>query len=310
VARFNDAAISGGTTQRPGYRDLLAAARRREFDVIVAEDSSRLWGELSEQWRALKELQDLGMHVVGHGLDTRREESKILLAVSGAMAEAYRDEISRRTRRGQEGKALAGQATGGRAYGYVSAADSPSGQIEIEETQAAVVRRIYELYADGVSPRNIAARFNAEGIPSPGATWKRTKRRTDGKWLASAIHGDVKRGTGILNNRRYTGVITWGRSEWKRSAADSSVRRHRLLEKASVERIPRAGATCGRIRRQLCHRWWRLWTPGGAHCGRVPSLVYNTIAGESRNAVKVDGSGSGGVSWVSNTLDFVEIELR
>jgi site-specific DNA recombinase len=118
----------------------------------------------------------------------------------------------------------------------VSAADSPTGQIEIEETQATVVPRIYELYAHGVSPRNIAARFNAEGIPSPGATWKRTKRRTDGKWLASAIHGDVKRGTGILNNRRYTGVIAWGRSEWKRSAADSAVRRQRLLEKASVER--------------------------------------------------------------------------
>ena len=49
------------------------------------------------------------MHVVGHGLDTRREESKILLAVSGAMAEAYRDEISRRTRRGLEGRAIAGQ---------------------------------------------------------------------------------------------------------------------------------------------------------------------------------------------------------
>src|SRR5882762_7275095 len=89
VARFSDPAISGGTAQRPGYRGLLAAARRREFSVIVAEDSSRLWRELSEQWRALKELQDLGVHIVGHGLDTRREESKILLAVSGAMAEAY-----------------------------------------------------------------------------------------------------------------------------------------------------------------------------------------------------------------------------
>jgi hypothetical protein len=99
------------------------------------------------------------------------------------------------------------------------------------------VRRIFELYADGASPRSIAARLNVEGVPSPGAGWKRTKRRTDGKWLASAIHGDAKRGTGILNNRRYTGVIAWGCSEWKRSAADSSVRRRRQLEKAAVERL-------------------------------------------------------------------------
>jgi DNA invertase Pin-like site-specific DNA recombinase len=78
--------ISGGTANRPGYQALLAAARRRDFDAIIAEDSSRLWRELSEQWRALMELQDLGIHVLGHGLDTRRDESKILLAVSGVAA--------------------------------------------------------------------------------------------------------------------------------------------------------------------------------------------------------------------------------
>jgi DNA invertase Pin-like site-specific DNA recombinase len=36
VSRFSDRAISGGTTQRSGYQKLLAAARRNEFEVIVA----------------------------------------------------------------------------------------------------------------------------------------------------------------------------------------------------------------------------------------------------------------------------------
>ncbi len=39
VARFSDKAISGGTTARPGYQAMLAAARRGEFDAIVAEDA-------------------------------------------------------------------------------------------------------------------------------------------------------------------------------------------------------------------------------------------------------------------------------
>jgi site-specific DNA recombinase len=43
VARFSDAAISGGTTKRPEYQAMLAAARRGEFGVIIAEDASRLW---------------------------------------------------------------------------------------------------------------------------------------------------------------------------------------------------------------------------------------------------------------------------
>ncbi len=40
TARFSDAAISGGTASRPGYQKMLAAARRQEFDAIVAEDSA------------------------------------------------------------------------------------------------------------------------------------------------------------------------------------------------------------------------------------------------------------------------------
>ena len=48
--------------------------------------------------------------------------------------------------------------------------------------------------------------------------------------------GVALRGSGILNNKRYIGSVIWGRSEWKRLAADSAKRRHRLLAKASNER--------------------------------------------------------------------------
>jgi hypothetical protein len=115
--------------------------------------------------------------------------------------------------------------------------DSPSGQIEINEAEAVVVRRILQMYADGVSPRNVAGTLNAEGVPSPGASWNRSTRRRDRKLLASAIHGDANRGTGILNNRRYIGVTLWGRSEWKRSAADSKKRRFRMLAKGSAHEM-------------------------------------------------------------------------
>jgi hypothetical protein len=42
TARFSDAALSGGAVEGPGYRALLQAARHHEFDVILAEDTSRL----------------------------------------------------------------------------------------------------------------------------------------------------------------------------------------------------------------------------------------------------------------------------
>src|SRR6516225_6133072 len=144
----------------------------------------------------------------------------MLLSVTGAASEAHRDEIGRRTRRGLEGRAASGASTGGRAYGYVPAYASGTGHIEINASEAVVVVRIFELYHQGHSPRVIAARLNAEEVPSPGASWARravgpnAKRRSN--WVASAIHGQAWRGTGILNNERYIGHFVWGRSRWKR----------------------------------------------------------------------------------------------
>ena len=231
VARFEDRGISAGTADRPGYQALLTAARAGKFDFIVTEDVSRLWRNRAEFGPRSAELEDLGVHWISCvGDDTRRGGWGLTVQIKQAMAEQARLEASYRTRRGLEGRALAGESTGGRAFGYIPARDTKRKRLEIDAAEAAIVRRIFELYADGASPRNIAAQLNAEGVPSPGARWKRTTRRTDCKWLSSAIHGDVTRGTGILNNRRYLGNIIWGRSEWKRSAADSAKRRHKMLE--------------------------------------------------------------------------------
>ncbi|PSL13475.1 recombinase family protein, partial [Shimia abyssi] len=51
------------------------------------------------------------------------------------------------------------------------------------------------------SPRAIAFGLNRDGIPGPrGKTWG-----------ASTLHGNVQRGTGILNNELYIGRLVWNR---------------------------------------------------------------------------------------------------
>jgi site-specific DNA recombinase len=105
-----------------------------------------------------KELLDLDMCVItASGIDSRQPNFEIIASVIGAAAELDRKEASYRTRRGIEGLAVAGKSAGGKAYGYVSARDSGTGRVEINEAEAAVVRRIFEMYASGLSPRSIAA---------------------------------------------------------------------------------------------------------------------------------------------------------
>lgn len=212
VARFTDEAISGGTAERPGYQAMLAAIRAGQVAAIVAEDASRLWRNMAEQAPRLAELADLGVHVVTSDLDTRQGDTADWMAsILGTANQVYRKEIARRTRRSMEGRAREQRPTGGRAYGYTT---GPA----IVPEQAAIVREIFERFADGASLRSIAADLNARGIAPPGAGWQRTTRRTAPAWMVSALHA-------MLKNEQYAGRLTWNKRRWVRSAADSRKRR-------------------------------------------------------------------------------------
>jgi site-specific DNA recombinase len=233
--RFSDPETSGGTPRRAGYTAMRAAAMRGEFDVLVAEDISRLWRNMEMQTRDINELLELGISIVTQAEDTRRENDLMMLNLKGSMNENNRKEIGRRVRNKLELLAKSGRAAGGRAYGYTPASQSGTGQIEINLPQAKTVRQIFEWRAAGWSGKRIALELNARKVPAPGAVWKRNtsvrnQKRTDGEWVRSAIVGDVRRGTGILNNPIYKGDVVWGRSRWIRSLRDSAIRRCEVVE--------------------------------------------------------------------------------
>lgn len=226
VSRFKDEALSGAKADRPGYLALLEAAKRKDFDLIVVEEVSRLWRDQEEQWRAVRRLEFWGVHILGvnDGVNTRSEGYGLLLSIRGAMNEEARREIGKRTHRGLSGVALSGNSAGGRSYGYRHVPiEDPSRRDhlgrpmvlgvrrEVDPEQAQHVRFIFERFADGWSPRRIADELNRMGVAPPGATWKRKQRECKG-WAASAIYGDQKRGFGALLNPLYGGMYVWNRT--------------------------------------------------------------------------------------------------
>jgi site-specific DNA recombinase len=249
---FHDAGVSGGTTERRGYQDLLLALRSspRRYDIVIAEDLSRLWRNQAEQAPRLAELRDLGIHVLTvSGTDSRSEGFDLVASVIGSISEMQRKEIGYRVRRGLKGNALRRTATGGRAYGYRDA-----GKV-VDQEQAVIVQTIFEQYAAGFSPLSIAQRLNALRVPSPGSLWKRTERRRDGSWMPSAI-------LAILNNERYIGRIVWNRCRWVRSARDSKKRRRILNPESewviytdeSLRVVPNELWTAVKDRQQAAHQ--------------------------------------------------------
>jgi site-specific DNA recombinase len=263
-ATYTDAAISGARNDRPGYLRLLAEAR--PGDVIVVDDLSRLSRDSIETAQAIRRLTFGGVRVVGvsDGVDTGRKGHKAEVGLRGIMSELYLADLADKTHRGLAGKALSGASAGGLPYGYRVAG---VGQRVVDEAQAAVVRRIFADYLDGKSPREISAALNREGLsPARGGTWS-----------ASAIHGDLRRGIGILVNPIYAGRQVWNRSRFlKHPDTGRRIRQERpesdwiIVDKPELAIVDTAAweAVQARLRRS------RL---PGRHQGRQPRHLLSGI---------------------------------
>jgi len=220
TTEFHDSAISGSTSDRPGYLDMLKAGERQEFSVLLIDDLSRLSRDSLESEKTIRRLEYWGIRIIGisDGYDSESRARKIHRGIKGLMNEVFLDDLRDRTHRGQTGQALKGLHAGGRAYGYRHVPVRDQSQIdhleeplvigvrrEIDPAEAEIVREIFEKYASGYSPRKIANELKQRCVPSPGSKWRRSLKRRHG-WRTAAIQGSRTRGLGILNNEIYRGI--------------------------------------------------------------------------------------------------------
>src|SRR6185295_4487244 len=170
-------------------------AERGAFDVVVSESLDRLGRKLADVADFYDRLSFKGIRIVTHSTG---EVTQLHIGMLGTMAQLYLSELREKTRRGLIGRVLAGRSAGGIAYGYRVTA---VGERVIEESEAAIVQRIFREFAAGKSPRAITKALNVERIPGP-----------DGRrWIDTTIRGQRERGTGILNNELYVGRLVWNR---------------------------------------------------------------------------------------------------
>ena len=221
-----DRALSGSSDSRPGYQTLRERIRRREFDVLVAESLDRLSRDQEHTASLYKQCQfaEIQIFTLAEGWIT-----ELHVGLKGTMNALYLVDLAEKTRRGLRGRVESGASAGGLSYGYdVTNSDGEErGGRTINPVQAAIVRRIFERYSDGQSPRRIAHALNSDGILGP---------RSAG-WTQSTINGNRKRGTGILNNELYAGFLVWNRLRYVK---DPNTGKRRSRINASDEILAKA----------------------------------------------------------------------
>src|SRR5438128_4884597 len=225
---FRDDGRSGAKLERPGLDALRDQAARAAFDVVLITAPDRLARNYVHQMVVLEELERRGVAVVF--LDRPPSDDpheQLVVQIRGAVAEYERTLIADRMRRGRQAKLREGRLLpwSTAPYGYRGHPERPRDPalVEVDEAAAAVVRELFQAYADGEATLHaLAVRLTARGIASP------TGRCF---WSATSVRA-------ILTNPAYIGEAVSGRLQSRQSR-----RRRSALEPVgrgvSVQPTPR-----------------------------------------------------------------------
>jgi hypothetical protein len=189
------------------------------------------------------------------------------VGLKGLMATLYLEDLGDKTHRGLAGRLERGLSAGGRTFGYRSvplAADAggkrgQAARVEVNPTEAAIVRRVFQEYAAGRSMKTIAHRLNTDRVAFPAKDTRRGPARLG--WAVSTIHV-------MLRNRKYIGDWTWNRTRFLK---EPETGRRRPVERPAHEWVKQDRPDLVIIEPELWaavqHRFTQVRETFGAHAG-------------------------------------------
>lgn len=184
---------SGTTLKRPGLTKLRNDIKHGNIDIIICYDQDRLSRKLGQQLFITEEFEKFCKKLVFVCGDYKHSvDGRLSYLIKGAIAEYERERILERCIRGKKEKFLKGEITNSHLFGYKYNYEKKT--YDINEAEATIVNRIFDLYISGMSSRQILALFQIEDIP------KFFRGKNVGWHDPSAI-------IRILKNDSYTGVF-------------------------------------------------------------------------------------------------------
>ena len=186
---YADEGITGTEMKkRDDFNRLIYDCKKRKIDRIITKSISRFARNTTELLTVVRMLREIGVSVYfeEQGIDTETLDLEMILTFPGMAAQKESETISENMRWSYQKRMESGEFNCCRAgYGY----ELVNGELRVNDTEAAVVRRIFHLYLQGCGKQAIANQLNAEEVP---------KRYGYTTWHSFTIDY-------ILNNERYMG---------------------------------------------------------------------------------------------------------
>lgn len=192
VREYKDEAFTARTDNRPDFQKMMRDAKTGLFDVIIFHKIDRNARDEYDYYRYKSQLKKLGISIeyVTQNIDDSPEGSMMESMLVG-MAAYYSRNLSVEVKKGMRENAYQAKHNGGTPpLGY----EVKDGKYIINESEAAIVRFIFEKRASGSGYINIINELNLKGF--------KTKRGS--QFGKNSLHD-------LLKNKKYIGVYSFGR---------------------------------------------------------------------------------------------------
>lgn len=208
---MKDEAISGEHVSRPGIDSAKACVEAREVDLVLVEDSSRLFRNLPACCGFVGAAVDEGIRVIciNDYIDTAEEDWLNRLHESQKHHSQSNEYTSRRIKRKQEALFLAGFAVGLLRSGYTRLTSNgrPAEEAEegpyvdvVNELWRATIVEVYLRIARGDAPKTVAEWLTEMGLPKISNSSKK-------RWSAQNVKALIRR-TIYRGHERYRETVS------------------------------------------------------------------------------------------------------
>ena len=157
---------SGGTLKREEFQRIFADAESGKFEVLVVTKIDRLSRSMKDYYSKIINFEKFNVRIAAIDqpeFSTAGATGNFLRNILMAAAEFERDMIKQRTSEGMRAKIAKGEWHGGPLpLGYEN--NKEEKRLVVNETEAELVKRIFNYYLENRSSKTTANRLNSEGF--------------------------------------------------------------------------------------------------------------------------------------------------
>lgn len=214
---YIDDGYTGTNFERPSFKRMIRDIHVNKINCVIVKDLSRFGRDYIETGNYLERYfieYNIRFIAINDNIDSLYTQYDMLLPIKNIFNQQYALDISKKVQSAFKAKQREGQFIGAfPSYGYLKDPQEKHALI-IDEYAAAVVRRIFKMYAQGVGKLSIARILNDEGVLCPsdyknqnGMNYHNSNRlECTNYWTYSTIHH-------ILKNQMYLGDMVQGKTK-------------------------------------------------------------------------------------------------